>query len=83
MINLQGMAATLGVRVAWLKTEADAGRIPAARIGEGYLFDEQTVLQAIQARAAKGEVTPEIPREIPPEAPHVGDADRKGAGHGQ
>ena len=46
-LKLARMARRLGVEVAWLRAEAEAGRIPHVRAGRGMLFDPETVEQVI------------------------------------
>ena len=52
------MAKRLGVKVNWLKDEADCGRIPAVRAGDTFLFDPDTVESVLRdrARAIESEV---------------------------
>lgn len=50
------MARRLRVPVAWLKAEADAGRVPSLRAGKAYLFSPEAVEKALVARAAGQEV---------------------------
>ena len=45
------MARRLRVPVGWLKSEADAGRIPHVRAGRSYLFDAETVFDVLVERA--------------------------------
>ena len=45
------MARRLRVSVKWLKSEADAGRIPHIRADKTYLFDPQAVEQVLAERA--------------------------------
>jgi len=52
LLNLSRLARRLKVSQAWLKAEADAGRIPSVRAGSHYLFSAQAVEQAILERAA-------------------------------
>jgi len=54
------MARRLRVTVAWLREEADAGRIPCLRAGKRYLFNPEAVEAVLVARAAKGD-TEETP----------------------
>jgi hypothetical protein len=51
------MARLLRVPVAWLRSEAEAGRVPCLRAGTVFLFNPCAVEQALVARAAHaGEV---------------------------
>jgi excisionase family DNA binding protein len=45
-------ARRLRVPVAWLRDEADAGRIPAIKAGRQYLFASATVDQVLFQRAS-------------------------------
>jgi len=49
------MARFVRVPVAWLKAEAEAGRIPCLRAGKVFLFDSDVVQQVLLERAAKGD----------------------------
>ena len=40
-----------GLSMAWLKSEADAGRIPCFKAGQRLLFDPEAVEEALIARA--------------------------------
>ena len=40
--------------MAWLKREADAGRLPCIRAGRRRMFDLASVLKALSAKPAKG-----------------------------
>lgn len=44
-----------GVKVAWLKTEADAGRVPALIAEDRYLFDLDAVEAALLERARRAD----------------------------
>lgn len=55
LMNLGAMARRLRVPVRWLRTEADAGRVPALKAGERYLFAPDAVEAALLARAREGE----------------------------
>jgi hypothetical protein len=46
------MARRLQVTVAWLKSEADADRVPCLRAGTRYLFAPEAVERVLAARAA-------------------------------
>jgi len=43
-----------GLSVAWLKAEAEAGRIPCFKAGRKLLFDPEAVEQSLIARARQG-----------------------------
>lgn len=55
LLNLSQMARRLGVKPQWLRAEADTGRVPAAKAGDGYLFDVETVEAVFRGRAKRGE----------------------------
>jgi hypothetical protein len=44
-----------GLSIAWLRAEAEAGRIPSFRAGRKLLFDPEAVEQSLLERARKGE----------------------------
>jgi hypothetical protein len=48
-------ARRLHVTVAWLRAEADAGRVPHLRAGDRYLFVPAAVEAALAKRAAETE----------------------------
>lgn len=52
------LARRLKVAVAWLRDEADAGRLPHVKAGKRYLFNDEAVRQSLLDRAAK---LPEVP----------------------
>ena len=55
LLNLPSCAHRLGVPVRWLKTQAEAGRIPCLRFGKRkYLFNLEAVRLAIADLADKG-----------------------------
>lgn len=66
----------LGVPIAWLKEEADAGRIPCLRAGKNYLFDLEILRAIIMDRVRSGDA-PQAKRLK--EATHV-DTDRHQVG---
>lgn len=45
----------LGISRAWLKAEADAGRIPSLKAGAKRLFNPAAVERVLALRAAEGE----------------------------
>jgi hypothetical protein len=53
----------LHVPVAWLRAEADAGRIPHLRAGTALLFDLETVKRILTERARQQPQTADAPRE--------------------
>ncbi len=48
------MARRLRVPVAWLREEAEAGRIPHLKAGRTLLFEPETVERVLIARAKRG-----------------------------
>lgn len=51
-IPLRHMARLARVPLAWLRTEAEAGRVPALRAGNQWLFDPPAVRSALRKRAS-------------------------------
>lgn len=51
LLPLSPMARVLGVPAGWLRSEADAGRLPCVRCGRAYLFS-RTAVEAALARQA-------------------------------
>lgn len=47
------MARTLRVNVRWLRSEAEAGRIPAVKAERRFLFNREAVERALAQRAAQ------------------------------
>jgi len=45
------LARRLKVRASWLRADADSGRLPHTRVGDGYIFDVEAVETALLARA--------------------------------
>ena len=54
-LPLEPTASVLGVPRAWLKREADAGRIPLLSVGRRRLFNPSAVAQALLGRAEQRE----------------------------
>ena len=52
LLNLATCAYRVGVPIRWLKTEADAGRIPCLRVGRKRLFNTDAVRRALAEQAA-------------------------------
>jgi len=50
------MARVLRVSVRWLRSEAEAGRIPSLRAERRFLFCREAVERVLAERAARGEV---------------------------
>ena len=53
VLTLARMARRLGVTQQWLRTEANAGRIPHLRAGRRHLFNPDAVEAAIAEQAAE------------------------------
>jgi hypothetical protein len=51
ILSLRRMARLLGVPMQWLRSEADAGRVPCLRAGSRFLFPPAAVQQALARRA--------------------------------
>ena len=51
LLTTGAMARRLRVRAAWLRAEAEAGRIPHVRAEDQYLFDPESVEQVLVERA--------------------------------
>jgi len=56
LLNIGPMARLLRVPVAWLRAEAEAGRIPHLKAVNSLLFDAETVERVLLERARKTEV---------------------------
>lgn len=54
LIPLGPMARMLRVTAKWLRSEAEAGRIPCLRAGKALLFNADTVESLLLARAENG-----------------------------
>ena len=52
-VNVKAAAFELGVPAAWLRREADAGRIPCLRAGRKRLFNPKAVLNVLAERAVQ------------------------------
>lgn len=59
LLALHRAARRIGVTSRWLRTEADAGRLPCLCADSRYLFDIEAVTLALSRRAAIGERTDE------------------------
>jgi hypothetical protein len=53
LLPLNRMARRLHVTVAWLRGEADAGRVPALKADDRYLFAPEAVEAVLAERAAQ------------------------------
>jgi hypothetical protein len=54
LLSLNHLSERTGLPAAWLKREADAGRIPCLRVGKKRMFDLATVLKTLSEMQAKG-----------------------------
>jgi hypothetical protein len=52
------MARTLRVNVRWLRSEAEAGRLPAVKAERRYLFNPDAVFRVLAERAAESVEVP-------------------------
>lgn len=55
LLRIGPMARRVHVTVAWLRAEADAGRVPCLKAGDRYLFLPESVEAVLAERAAKQE----------------------------
>ena len=53
LLPLGPMARRLHVTTAWLRSEAEAGRVPCLRAGSRFLFNPDAVERALADRAAQ------------------------------
>lgn len=51
LLKVGPMAREIGVPVRWLKSEADAGKIPCLKAENIYLFDPEIVMGLLAKRA--------------------------------
>jgi len=56
LLSLHRAARRIGVTSRWLRSEADAGRIPCLRADGRYLYDIEAVKKALAVRAERGEL---------------------------
>ena len=54
-IHLTRLSRLLGLPAAWLKSEAEAGRLPHLRIGERLRFNVRDVERTLAERASAGQ----------------------------
>lgn len=54
LLSLPALAQALNLPEAWIKTEADADRIPHLKIGKRYRFNREAVVAVLSQRAAQG-----------------------------
>lgn len=74
LLPLSQMARSLRVTVAWLRSEADQGRVPCLRAGKRYLFAPAAVAQVLAERAA---IERQVAAPSTPDAASGGNADVK------
>lgn len=55
LFSLPALADDLKLPKDWLKSEADAGRVPHLKIGNRYRFNRAAVVTVLAKRAAKGD----------------------------
>jgi len=55
LVTLGHMARKLGVRTSWLRSEAEAGRIPHLRAGDRLLFVPDVIVSLLAERASQSE----------------------------
>jgi excisionase family DNA binding protein len=53
LLSLARMARRLGVTCAWLREQADAGKIPYLAAGRRYLFNPVALQEALAVKAAR------------------------------
>jgi hypothetical protein len=53
LLSLPRMARRLGVTQDWLRSEADAGRVPCLKAGKRYLFNAAAVAETLATKAAE------------------------------
>jgi len=51
LVSLRALAQSLRVPAKWLRSEAEAGRLPCLRAGRKFLFSVKAVERALLARA--------------------------------
>lgn len=54
LLSLPALAQALNLPKGWIKTQADASRIPHLRIGKRYRFNLEAVVRTLAERAADG-----------------------------
>jgi len=52
LLSLPALARALNLPEAWIKAEADAGRLPHLKIGKRYRFNSTAVVRTLADRAA-------------------------------
>ncbi len=54
LLTVHELAERTGLPAAWLRREADAGRLPCIRAGRLRVFDLEAVLKALAERQKRG-----------------------------
>lgn len=54
-ISMRQLSRELGLPLAWVKSEAEAGRIPFLPVGKRKMFDSGAVRLALRERATQAE----------------------------
>lgn len=54
LVTLRELAKRLGLSVAWLRAEVDAGRLPHLKAGKRLLFSVEAVRDHLIRRASEG-----------------------------
>lgn len=67
LLSLRRLAASLKLPLAWLRAEADAGRIPCLRAGRRRLFHLDSVHRVLVQRASGTEPTANAASDATPE----------------
>jgi hypothetical protein len=57
-VTLARASRSLGLPTAWLRKEADAGRVPCLIAGDRYLFDLEIVREIVMERTRRGDGPP-------------------------
>jgi hypothetical protein len=53
-VQITQLSRTIGLPAAWIRREADAGRLPCIRAGRLRMFDTEAVLRVLAERQSKG-----------------------------
>lgn len=66
-LTLNQLSHRTGLSAAWLKREADAGRLPCIRAGRQRMFDMAAVLKTLSERQYEGsdKCVPPDPNQVP------------------
>jgi len=68
VFSLGRMAAHLGVTQAWLREQAESGKVPCLKAGSRFLFNPETVAEVLLRRAG-GESSPDERRQSAEDEP--------------